>query len=405
MLLEIIIALFVGVLAGTFTGIFPGIHINLVAAGLLALLSGAYFSGIAPIVLVVFVVAMAITHTFIDFIPSIFLGAPDEDSFLAVLPGHELLREGKGYEAVVYTLYGSLIALPIILLFTFVFIFFLGSVYDAVSIILPYVLIFVSLYLVFSEEEWINAIAIFILAGFLGLTSFNLPVKEPLLPLLTGLFGVSSLIVSLKSKVGIPKQKIKPLREIKLGVRETARATFAAGIAAPLCSFLPGIGSGHASIIGSELTGNFGRERKNFLFLVGAINTIVMALSFVTAYAIGKTRTGAAVAVKEILGEMTSGNLFVIILVVILSGLLAFVIGVNLGKVFSDKISKVNYGKLSLFVIGLLIAVNLVLSNFYGLIVLATASALGVFCIQSRVRRIQLMGVLLIPTIVFYLTL
>jgi len=84
MILELIIALLIGILAGTMTGLFPGIHINLVAAGLLA--SVGYFSGIPVLALVVFVVAMAVTHTFIDFIPSIYLGAPEEDSFLAVLP-------------------------------------------------------------------------------------------------------------------------------------------------------------------------------------------------------------------------------------------------------------------------------------------------------------------------------
>ncbi|MBU0666076.1 MAG: tripartite tricarboxylate transporter permease [Nanoarchaeota archaeon] len=403
MLIEIILALLLGITAGTFTGIIPGIHINLVAAGLLALLSGAYFTGIAPIVLVVFVVAMAVTHTFIDFIPSIFLGAPEEDSFLAVLPGHQLLREGKGYEAVVMTLYGSLMALPIILIFSFVFIFFLDNVYDIIRVLLPYILIFVSLYLVFREQEWVLAGVVFVMAGFLGLFSFDLPVKNSLLPLLTGLFGTSALIVSLKTRIAIPKQKIKPLRKIKLKFKDSLISVFAAAVSAPLCSFLPGLGAGQAAVIGSELSGNLGRDRRSFLFLVGAINTIVMALSFVTIFAIGRTRTGAAVAVQEILGEITVGGLFVILGTIVVTGFFAFFLGLQLAKVFSARINKINYRKLSIFVLGLLLIINLVLSNWIGLIILFTASALGVFCILSRVRRIQLMGALLLPTIVFYL--
>src|SRR3989304_1437469 len=105
MIFELFIALLCGVIAGTFTGLFPGIHINLIAALLLSSLSALskYFS---PLQLIIFIVAMSITHTFIDFIPSIFLGAPEEDTFLSILPGHQLLREGKGYEAVILTLYG-----------------------------------------------------------------------------------------------------------------------------------------------------------------------------------------------------------------------------------------------------------------------------------------------------------
>ena len=276
MLIEIILALLLGITAGTITGLFPGIHINLVAAGLLALVSGAYFSGIAPMILVVFVVAMAVTHTFIDFIPSVFLGAPEEDSFLAVLPGHQLLRQGKGYEAVVLTLYGSLAALPIVLIFSLLFVYFLPMIFDFSRIFIPYVLVFVSLYLILKEEEITNALIVFAMAGFLGLLSFYLPVKEPLLPLLTGLFGTSALVVSLRARLEIPKQKIKPLKEIKIKKKSFLTSVFAAAISAPLCSFLPGLGAGQAAVIGSEISGNLGDDKKAFLFLVGAINTILI---------------------------------------------------------------------------------------------------------------------------------
>lgn len=274
MIVELIIALFVGLVFGTITGLIPGIHINLVAAGLLALIGGAYFSGLEPLVLVVFVVAMAITHTFVDFIPSIYLGAPEEDSFLAVLPGHQLLKEGKGHEAVVLTLYGSLMALPIFLLFSIVFVNFLPSFFLFFERFIPFVLIFASLYLIFREEDVVVSLVVFLMAGMLGLFTFNLPVKEPLLPLLSGLFGISGLIVSLKNKFSIPVQKIKGLRKIKMKRKNILRMSFAAALSAPLSSFLPGVGAGHAAVIGSEISGSSGEDKRSFLFLVGAISTI-----------------------------------------------------------------------------------------------------------------------------------
>ncbi len=401
MIIELFIALVLGVSAGTFTGLFPGIHINLVTAMLLASLG--YFSGVEAIVLVVFIVAMAVTHTFIDFIPSIFLGAPEEDSFLAVLPGHQLLIDGKGFEAIVLTLYGGLVALPVILVFSFVFVGFLEGVYDFIRVVIPYILILGSLYLILTEEEWILSGVVFLFAGFLGMFVFNLPVREPLLPLLTGLFGVSGLIVSLKSKVQIPKQKVKRLREIKLSKKDFWSSTFAGAFSSAICSFFPGIGSGHAAVIGSELSGSVRENQRSFLFLVGMISTVMMALSFVTIYVIGKTRSGAAVAILELLGEMNVSDLVVVIFVVMVSGVLAFFIGLQLTKIFSVRISNINYQKLSVFVIVLLVVVNLFLTNVLGLLTLVIASALGVFCIQSGVRRIQLMGVLLVPTILYYL--
>ena len=62
-----------------------------------------------------------------------------------------------------------------------------------------------------------------------------------------------------------------------------------------------------------------------------------------------------------------------------------------------------DYGRVSWGIISLLFVVNLVLSNWIGAIVLVTGSALGVFCILSGSRRINLMGCLLIPSIIYYL--
>jgi len=398
MLIWLLMGLLLGVVAGTVTGLFPGIHINLVAAGLLAYLG--YFSGIDVMVLVVFIVAMAVTHTFLDFIPSIFLGAPEEDSFLSVLPGHKMLKEGRGFDAVVYTLYGSLFALPVVLIFSLLFVNFLEGIFSVGRIVIPYVLVFVSLYMILREEEFLLSGSVFLFAGFLGLFVFNLPVKQPLLPLLSGLFGISSLIVSLGSKTKIGKQRVKKLKKIKL--EGGWKHGLAAALVAPFASFLPGIGSGHAAVVCSEFVGEDGDVR-GFLFLVGAINTIVMALSFVTVYVIGRTRSGAAVAVGEILGEISLGNLIVIMGAVLVSGVVAFFLGIFLAGIFARNINRISYGKISIGIIGMLVIVNLVLSNWLGFVVLVTGSALGVFCILSKVRRVQLMGALLVPVIVFYL--
>jgi putative membrane protein len=394
----LIIALLCGVSAGTLTGLAPGIHINLIAVILLASLSS--FTGIPLIALAVFVVAMSITHTFIDFIPSIFLGAPEEDTFLSILPGHEMLKEGHGFQAAVFTLYGSLFALAIIIIFTPLFILFLPSFFNIIKALIPFVLIFLSLYLIFRENNFLLSLIVFSLAGFLGLSSFQLPIKEPLLPLLTGLFGLSSLIISLKNKQSFKPQTLSPIKEIKLTKPELAKASLASIISAPLCSFLPGISSGHAATLGSEL---IPQNRKGFLFLVGSINTIIMALSFVTVYSINKARSGSAAAIKDLLHPLSPNDLIIILATIIVSGLISFFIGIKIAKFFALSLNKINYSKLTVFVIVILIIVNIIFSNWLGLIVLLTASALGIFCILSTSRRINLMGSLIIPAIVYYL--
>ncbi len=401
MLFEIL-ALFLGILAGTITGLFPGIHINLVAVFLLSI-SPKLLNYTSPLSLAVFIVAMAITHSFLDFIPSIFLGAPDEDSFLSILPGHELLKKGNGHEAVVLTLYGSITAVIIILIFIPIFIFILPKLHEAITSLIPFILIFASFYLIFTEKNFLASLLIFMLSGFLGLLTFALPVKEPLLPLLTGLFGSSALVISLKtSSSKLAKQIIKPIKKIKLSKSEFLKSAIASAISAPLCSFLPGIGSGHAATIGSEI---FKQSKRSFLFLVGSINTIVIALSFIALYSITKTRSGAAVAIKEILNPFTLQNLTIIIATIFLSGILSFFIGIKLSKLAAKNISKLNYKKLSITTLSILLIVNLIFTNYLGILILISATSLGIFAISINSRRLNLMGCLLIPTIIFYLTL
>tara|TARA_Y100000034_G_C6897271_1_gene413999 strand:+ start:693 stop:1913 length:1221 start_codon:yes stop_codon:yes gene_type:complete len=405
MLLEITLALLIGILAGTITGLFPGIHINLIAAILLSSLSLPLFTSLPLFPLVIFIVSMAVTHTFLDFIPSIYLGAPEEDSFLSVLPGHNLLLKGQGHKAVMLTLYGSLISLIVIVLFIPIFIFLIPQLQTIITPILPFILIFASFYLIFRESAFLTALTVFLLAGFLGIITLNyLPIRSPLLPLLTGLFGLSTLLISLKNKTSIPKQSISPF-SFPLTKSQILKSSISAALTAPFASFLPGFGSGQAAVISSELSNtDESSSPQQFLFLVGMINTIVMGLSFITIFSIQRIRTGAASAVLQILKTISSLQLTMIISTIFISGTLAFFLGIKISKIFASNITKISYKYLSIFIITVLIIINMILSNPLGLLVLAASSALGIFCILSNVKRINLMGALILPTIIFYLT-
>ncbi|VVB83495.1 Tripartite tricarboxylate transporter TctA family protein [uncultured archaeon] len=392
MLLEILISVFIGILAGAFTGLMPGIHINLVGTILVGL-SATLFSAINLVYLVIFISAMAISHTFIDFIPSIFLGCPDTDTQLSILPGHEMLKEGKGYEAVMLTAYGGLIAVFVLIIISFPLSAFFFKVYEALHSIMFWILLAVSLILIFTEKNKIKALFVFAASGIFGLCVLNSNVKEPLLPLLTGLFGTSMLIASIKNKIQIPKQEItKP--ECRL-----FKPVLGSLIASPLCGFLPGLGSGQAAILGNAVSRT---DRKGFLVLVGATNVLVMGLSFVSLYAISKTRTGAAAAIQEIIGALSWKILLIILFAVLISGVVSFILAKILAKFFSDKINKINYAKLSIAVLILLAVIVFIFSGFFGLLILAASTFTGIYCNSLPVKKTHMMGCLLIPTMIYY---
>ncbi len=393
MLIQIILFLLAGITAGTISGLIPGIHINLIGVFLVSL-SVSYLSSINPVYFVVFIASMAITHTFVDFIPSIFLGCPDTDTELSVLPGHELLKQGLGYEAILLTCYGGLAAIFILILISYPSILLVPKTYNTIKTSIPYILIILSLIMVFTEKKKFNALVVFLVSGFLGWSVLNMNLKEPLLPLLSGLFGSSMLILSIKDKIQIPKQKItKP--DIKI-----TRPILGSLVSSPLCGFLPGLGSGQAAVIGNIIAKT---DRKGFLVLLGATNTLVMGISFISLYTIYKTRTGAAAAIQQLIGNMEINILILTLGVILFSGIFSFFLTKFLAGYFSKKVNKINYSFLSLITLSILTIIVFLISGLLGLVVLFVSTLTGIYCISLKVKRTHMMGCLLLPTILLYL--
>ena len=403
MLFQLILALLLGIFFGTITGLTPGIHINLIGSILISLSAGILIK-IPTNYLVVFIVAMAITHTFLDFIPSIFIGAPDDDTILSVLPGHELLKDGKGYQAIILTAYGSITAIFILIIISYPSIIIMKKLSTLIQNIIPYLLILSSIFMILTEKRKTQATLIFFLTGILGLCVLTLGktsiLKEPLLPMLSGLFGASTIIMSINSHTKITEQIIiKPkINPIKPSLIST--------ISSPLCSFLPGLGSGQAAIIGSSIMSlkrkNISKEK--FLILLGATNTLVMGFSFIALYAISKTRTGASRAIKEITQNITLQILTLILITILISGIISYFLTLFLAELFSKNIQKINYKQMSIGILFFLFIMVFLFTGILGIFIFILSIITGIFCISLGTRRTNMMGCLLFPIIIFYLT-
>jgi TctA family transporter len=131
----VVLVAIIGGLLGSSCALVPGFHSNALALVLLVLLGplsyalsclASFFccdiSG--TMLFAALLVAAATSHSFVDFVPSIFLGVPDEDTVLSMLPAHRLLKSGKGMDAIRYAALGSLsgalmailLAVPLLLL-------------------------------------------------------------------------------------------------------------------------------------------------------------------------------------------------------------------------------------------------------------------------------------------------
>lgn len=392
-----LLAFILGIVAGCVTGLLPGIHINLVSS---LLVSSVLFLPFSPFALVIFIASMAITHTMLDFVPSVYLGAPEDTTFLSVLPGHEMLKEGQGHSAVMLACTGSLCALLIFILFA-PFLWYLAPLIEETSqALIPFILIALSLYLVLREEKIIPGLLVFLLAGILGFITLNIAVKEPLLPLLSGLFGASALVLSLKENTRIPPQRQQKKLLHFPEKKEIRSSLFSLFIIGPLCSILPAIGSGYGSIISAEA---INPSRKGFLFINGMFNMLVMEASLLLIYLTGKARTGAAAAVQALIPSMKLDEMFLLYTSTLIAGAIALFLAYHFSQGAQKIMRRVKYQKLSFCILIFLAIIIVLLSNALGLLVFITASALGIFCIKSGVKRTHMMGCLLIPTILIYL--
>lgn len=398
MIVEITLAILVGCFLGIISGLTPGIHINLISVTILAA-SPFLLQYTSPIVLILAIIAMSITHTFLDFLPSCFLGAPDPETVLTVLPGHRLLQEGKGYEAVRLSTVGSISGLILVIILAPILIFLTRNYYDSIKIAIPYLLIICAAFLILRESNsklW--ALILFLLSGVLGIATLNSTVSQPLFPLFSGLFGISTLIVSLKDNNTIPLQTItKPI----IKFRQMVKALSSGFLASIFCGTLPGLGVAQASILATTVSKKW--TPQTFLILNGAVNTMVMFTSVITLYTIGKARSGEIVIMQKLIAEITFQTFIMIVITAITAGIIATMLALKIAKIFSRLITKISYKKLCISIILLITALVALLTGLQGLFILIVSTFVGMLPPLVGIGRNHLMGSLIVPVLLFFL--
>ncbi|MBB6067289.1 TctA family transporter [Methanococcus maripaludis] len=189
-----------GIATGTITGLIPGIHPNTIIPISMVLFpyfgSSNYFS---------FLIGLLISHYFLNYIPSAFIGVPDDESAVAAVPMHNLTILGRGYEAVVLAGFGAFFGI-ICSIFLFLVISTINidfqSFYSGLKPFLPYILmLFLLISVIFSKNRlWTTLIILF--SGILGIIVFykNLSFDYSLTVIFTGMFGIPLLFENLNKK-------------------------------------------------------------------------------------------------------------------------------------------------------------------------------------------------------------
>lgn len=387
-MIEEITWVFLGIITGSFTGLIPGIHANTIA--FIALYSPIEKSlGFG-----LFVVSMSITHSFVDIIPNILLGAPSEESFLSILPGHDLLLKGKGLEAIQLTIFGGL-ATGIIALFLLPFFFSFAATFgETLPVIIPSVLFATIIMMLISEKKKKYALIVILLSGLLGIVTLNSGLKNAIIALVIGFFALPNILQSIFSNTKIPEQE-------KLSNKKTnVLFGFISALTSGIISVFPGIGPSQAAFIVKNFIGKI--KKTDYLVLIGGINTGNLFFSLLMLYVLEKTRTGMAVALKNIV-EIDFGVLIILIAAAVTSMGFAAIITEKIAKVAVREIQKIDYKLISKGIFIIVIWITYSFSGVMGLIASFSAMGIALFGTANNVKRSNNMAFLMIPTMLFYL--
>ena len=402
-----------GAALGTFTGLVPGIHVNTLAVLMVSfypllssVLSEMFPSEYIPILVASCIISAAVVHSFVDFVPSVFLGAPDPDEVLNVLPGHRMLLDGNGMIAVRSAAIGSLVgsmtavavAVPMQLILSGGFGEYLESITFSVLLITVIVMM--------THERgtgMIWAFALFLISGALGIICMFIadepigiiPGGNLLLPLLTGLFGMPAMLLSLNNG-DVPEQTDD--NKFPVGPIPGLKGAIAGGIV----GWFPGITATAGAVLLSSALPEKGSEK--FISLVASIGSASAVFALVTLSVGGYGRTGTMLAAGEVLGDSISGfgnGIFLLMLLsVTVASFLGYAITIRSGRSMAGFVRNRDMNRMNRIIILMMIILVALMTGMYGLLILLASTVAGLIPTAANVSRVHLSGCLILPVLI-----
>ncbi len=477
----LLFALFFGVAMGSLTGLIPGFHVNNVALILLAL-SPVFLSwGIPLSAVAAIIVSTGTVHTFLNYIPSALLGAPDGDTALSLLPGHRMLLSGNAPRGVAWSARGSqlglFLSIPLIIVARIAFGDELGW-YDYLRNIIFFLLLGISFLLLATETtrldwpKWMQKLSMnklatdsrfagflaatgfFLLSGFYGWAVFSLPARSPvgipdaslLLPSLAGLFGIANLLDIYATTSHIPPQNedwaLPPAKPLIV-------PCFWSGVAGASMGVLPGMTASQATVlvmggrnVAAKVQGKEGfgmdwetrrltemtdeelleialleaeggvegpqtKQDLEVIAILSAVNTAVTVMVLGFLYIIGRSRSGATLALKMMYPIDTwssaepTADFVRLIAVTVAAGLMAMPIMRVVGKGMLRLHAAIPLQQMVMGVIIFVSALVWFTTGFIGIGVLIIGTILGLIPPRVGIRRSHGMGIIIVPIMIY----
>lgn len=422
-----IVCALLSVLAGTilacFLAILPGLHIYNVMGLAVLLIYKVQAAGlaVAPEIYLPFMIGLVVGWSVLNTIPSVLLGAPDESAIFTVLPGQKYLMTGRGYEGTMMIGAGSLVGLFILVFIMAPFVpKYLPIVRSVLAPHMHWILWVIITFILMTEwpkggnrgpagwrkffDAWSTLGAGLLTFGLSGLLGFLLLYRAPIaienafqniMPAFAGLFAVPWCLLNAVSGTKVPTQFVRDTLNVNGDL--LLRSGIAGGLGGGFAAFFPVVTGG----VGGLLAGHAIAQRDERVFMMSqGVSKVVYytgALMFFFVPGLFLTRGGGAWILSGLYTPRTWGDYYLALGSIAIAGGISFLLMSPLTKWTIMLIKKVDYRLISLFSLGVIIALVFSITGWIGLFVMAVGTGIGLIPVLYGSRRLNCLGVLLLP--------
>jgi putative membrane protein len=423
----VVMTALISVLAGTalacFLAILPGLHIYNVMGLAVLLIYKLQSVGVAvvPEVYLPFMIGLVVGWSVLNTIPSVLLGAPDESAIFTVLPGQKYLMTGRGYEGTMIIGAGSLAGL-----FMLVFLVapfapkYLPVARHVLTPHMHWILWVIITFILMTEwpkggnlgpagwrkfcDAWFTlsaGLVTFFLSGLFGfLLLYRAPIAiedafQNIMPAFVGLFAVPWCLLNAISGAKVPEQYVRDTLNINGDL--LLRGGIAGGVGGGFAAFFPVVTGGVGGLLAGHATAQ--RDERVFLMSQGVSKVVYYTGALMLFFVPGLflTRGGGAWILKGLYAPKTRGDYYLALGSIALAGGLSFLLMSPLTKWTLKLIKKVDYRLISVFALGIIIALVFSITGRVGLFVMTVGTGIGLIPVLFGSRRLNCLGILLLP--------
>ena len=408
-----------GAIGAAVLALIPALHIYNVVGVLFA--SAAVLSGVlTPDQIALLLMGMIVGYAMLSTVPSIFLAAPDESSAFIVLPGQKWLLQRRGYEAAILSGVGALGGLLILVLISPFAIEAARGLQLIVAPHLGWMLTAIIAFMLMSEwpkggergpsgwarfrSAWVGLGAGLLTFGLSGLLGFIItyrsvvPVEmayQNLLPAFIGLFAIPMVLTNLIMGTHVPPQHVA--RSIDVTPSLLIRGTIAGTLGGMFAAFFPVVTGSVGGFLAGHATAQ--RDERSFIISQGASKLVYYVGGFLLFFMPGLhlARGGLAAMTHTLFTPDTPELYFTAIAAMAISGAVSFGLLIVFSRLAIKVVERIDYRTISLVTLIVLVALVFLTIGFAGLLIALPATAIGLIPTLFGSRRMNCLGVLLIP--------